>query len=276
MNNKYLYLISICFLILITKQKAHSQDRVFARTYQSNVLTKGNIDIEIWNTYSFGREDFYAKQKQRLEFEIGVTDRLQTAFYLNNSTNTSLQKDSISGNIKTSSSSVSFSNEWKYKISDPVANAIGFAAYGELTLHTHEIELEAKLIFDKRLAENLFAINLVAEAEFEAEFEKEDKKAEFENEKNKFEIDAAYMHLNGKGLGLGLELQNRNAFVDGDWIYSALYAGPTLSFHSAKNWWLILNAMPQLTNLKKYKTTESLELKSNEKYDLRLLFAITL
>ncbi|HNQ13259.1 MAG TPA: hypothetical protein PKM16_08655, partial [Bacteroidia bacterium] len=171
---------------------------------------------------------------------------------------------------------ISFSNEWKYKFSDPIANGIGFAAYAEITAYTHEFEFETKLIFDKRINQHLYAMNLVGEFEFEAEYEQDEKKTELENEKNKFEIDAAYMFVNGKGFGAGLELQNRNAFEEGEWKYSALYAGPTLSFHSAKNWWLVVNFMPQISNLKKYKTKENLELSSNEKYDLRFLFAITL
>ncbi|HNQ13329.1 MAG TPA: hypothetical protein PKM16_09005, partial [Bacteroidia bacterium] len=106
----YKYLKNFLFLVtlLLVTNTLSAQDRVFARTYQSNVLNKGNIDIEIWNTFSFGRANYYTKQKQRLEFEVGITDRLQTAFYLNNSTSTTEYKDSLSGGVKTSSAAISF------------------------------------------------------------------------------------------------------------------------------------------------------------------------
>lgn len=264
----------IAFILFSTIFSTSAQDRVFARTYQSNVLNKGNVDIEIWSTYSIGRLDHFSKLKKRLEFEVGITDRLQTAFYLNMEQSTFLSKSEFGNSIITSPAEISFSNEWKYKFSDPVANIIGVALYGELTLGSKEIELEAKIILDKCINNHLFALNVVAESEFEYEYESNEKKTELENEKNKLEFDVAYMLLS-KGFGAGIELQNRNKFTEGEWIYSALYAGPTISFHSSTRWWLILNLMPQLTNLKKTGSGSNLELSSNEKFDMRLLFALT-
>jgi len=45
---------------------------------------------------------------------------------------------------------ISFSNEWKYKFSDPVADKIGFTGYAEVTVATDELELEFKAILDKK------------------------------------------------------------------------------------------------------------------------------
>lgn len=274
MHKKHIFNTLVIGFISLTTI-AEAQDRVFARTYQSNVLNKGNMDIEVWNTYSFGRDAHYTKLKQRIEFEIGVTDKLQTALYLNSTQTSSVQFNDFGAGISTSENEISFSSEWKYKLSDPVANKMGFALYGELTASTAELELEAKLIFDKKINNHLFALNIVGESEFEFEYEYEESKTEIENEVNKLEIDFGYMFLTQKKTGWGIELQNRNAFAEGEWAYSALYAGPTFSYHAAKNWWLIFNAMPQLTNLKKTNTDESLELTSNEKVDCRLLVALT-
>ncbi len=261
----------LVLLALFIFSAATAQDRNFARTYQSNVLNKGNFDLEVWSTYSFGRDDFYSKLVQRFEFEFGVTDRLQTAFYLNYGQVSYFDPEG-DGSVKTGTTGISFSNEWKYKISDPVANRLGSAIYGEYTVSTSEIELEAKIILDKRIGDELFAMNIVGEAEFEPEYESEKQETEYENEENKLNIELAYMHLSKKGFGLGVEVENRNAFEKGEWEYSALYAGPTFSYHAAKSWWLILNVMPQITDLKS-SSGESLELHHNEKYDIRLLFA---
>ena len=265
---KSLFLALVFVFALIHHTK--SQDRVFARTYQSNVLNKGNFDLEVWSTYQYGRDQFYSKLKQRIEFEFGVTDRVQTAFYLNYGQVSSFDKKAKG--IKTTSTGISFSNEWKYKMSDPVANRLGFAMYGEFTVSSSEIELEGKLIFDKKIGNEIFALNLVGEAEFEPEADVENGKTKFENEKNKFNIELGWMHLTNKGLGIGIEMENRNAFANSSWKYSALYAGPTVSYHAAKSWWLIFNIMPQITNLHS-RDGENLELTSNEKYDMRLLFA---
>ncbi len=270
---KLTYPISIIALLLLMFKATQAQDRVFARTYQSNVLNKGNFDLEVWSTYSFGREDFFSKLKQRVEFEFGVSNRTQTAFYLNFEQQSFVKKYESNSEIVTASPAFSFSNEWKFKVSDPVADRIGFALYGEFTLSTSEIELEGKLIFDKKINNHLFAANITGEAELEHEFESEENKTSLENEKNKLQLDLAYMHLFEKGWGLGIEMQNRNGFAKGEWKYSALYTGPTLSWHSAKSWWLILNVMPQITNLKAESGKGNLELSSNEKFDVRLLFA---
>src|SRR5204863_9653339 len=76
------FTISFLFVILFTGP-AFAQDRNFARTYQSITLPKGNKDIEVWNTFRSGRNNFYRRIDQRIEFEVGLTDKLQTAFYLN-------------------------------------------------------------------------------------------------------------------------------------------------------------------------------------------------
>ena len=152
--------------ILITSivfTKHFSQDRSFVRTYQSIVLPKGEKEIEVWSTLRYGKDDFYRRLDNRFEFEIGLSNKLQTAFYINTSQNTFRAGDEI----VTQPTSVSFSNEWKYKISDPVANAIGSGLYGEYKIGSDELELELKLILDKKINKNLFAFNAVGEFEFE-------------------------------------------------------------------------------------------------------------
>src|SRR5690242_16308368 len=76
------FTISFLLVILFTGS-VFSQDRNFARTYQSITLAKGIKDLEVWNTLRTGRDDFYRRLDQRIEFEVGLTDKLQTALYLN-------------------------------------------------------------------------------------------------------------------------------------------------------------------------------------------------
>ena len=74
---KVLAIVSVLLIGFIAK----AQDRYFARTYTSNVLPKGAIDLEFWHTSRFGHKNqFYHAQDQRMEFEFGLGKNLQTAF----------------------------------------------------------------------------------------------------------------------------------------------------------------------------------------------------
>src|SRR5262245_37079716 len=98
---------------------ASANDRRFTYTYESAVLPAEARELEVWTTARLGRNDYYSRFDQRLEFEVGLTNRLQTSLYLNYS---GVTADSMG----VRSSSFEFqgvSSEWKYKISDPVADA---------------------------------------------------------------------------------------------------------------------------------------------------------
>lgn len=263
--------------LIFSCSTALSQDRNFARTYQSITLPKGLKDIEVWNTYRTGRDYYFRRIDQRVEFEVGLTDKLQTALYLNASHiaayNTVITGNSVVGEIK-SESEFSLSSEWKWRLSSADANAVGFALYGEITLAPKETELEGKIILDKRAEKNIFALNLVGELEMEAEVENGE--AEMETEAFIFETDLAYMYMLKNNFGLGLELRNHNEIADSEWESSALFGGPTLFFSGSK-YFLILNILPQLVNLKKPEgVSDSLDLLGHEKAEVRLLLGFGL
>src|SRR5262245_49356872 len=62
---------------------ARANERHFTYTYESAVLPKGAKEMEVWSTFRTGRNNFYSRMDHRLEYEVGLTDRLQTSFYLN-------------------------------------------------------------------------------------------------------------------------------------------------------------------------------------------------
>src|ERR1700694_3079125 len=116
------------FFFMIVSGYCFSQDRYFARTYNSTVLPKGNIDLEFWHTSRLGHKgEYFHAQDQRLELEFGLGKKVQTAFYFNRFQNTSI--DSLGKN--TTTTEIGFSNEWKWKMSDPIENRVGSALYGE-------------------------------------------------------------------------------------------------------------------------------------------------
>lgn len=142
----------------------NAQDRVFTYTYQSGVLNKGQKEIEVWSTLLNSRENFYRGLNHRMEFEVGLGGKLQTSFYLNYGYSEVVVDENGIQSLK-SDAEYSFSNEWKLKFSDPVADRIGSALYFEYTLATTENELEGKIILDKQTGNFVNAFNLVGEYE---------------------------------------------------------------------------------------------------------------
>ncbi|MBI4946722.1 MAG: hypothetical protein HY840_10005 [Bacteroidetes bacterium] len=260
---KSLNISLLLVLIILSVRVSIAQDRQFARTYQSTVQAKGGFDIEFWNTMRTGRDYFYNRLDQRLEFEYGVTDKFQSAFYLNASHSAMGSKDtSFTGIMK--ESEFSFSNELKWQVLNPNVNRIGLGLYAEYTIGSSGGELEGKLILDKRNEKNIFAYN--ASGEYELNWDVRKGKTEVEKEFT-FENNLGFIHLFKPTFGLGIEASNQNVFIDGKLQYAVVYAGPTL-YLSSGNHYVMLNIFPQLTNLAG--VDKPLELNDREKIQIRL------
>jgi hypothetical protein len=216
---------------------------------------------------------------QRLEFEIGLTDKLQTSFYLNSEHKAfGAHLDTLGGIPDTTVNGIfnesrfSVSSEWKLKLSDPVANRIGSALYAEFTFGTNEIEIESKLILDKKTEKNVLAFNIVGE--YEMGFDVKKGKTEIEKEMQA-EFSLAYMRMFKPHFGIGLEAREQNVFVDGKKEHSALFGGPTLSY-LGDSFFIILNASPQWASLLVNENNpEKLDLNEYEKMQLRLLIGFS-
>jgi hypothetical protein len=243
----------------------YANERKFGYTYQSGVLGKGNKELEIWTTARIGKDiAYFARTDYRMEFEWGISGKLQTAFYLNYM---NIRQDNGNG-LQTLFDFKGFSSEWKYQVSSPEKNAVGFALYGELGLNTDEAELEAKLIFDKKVKKNTFALNLVFENEVELSSHESESEIVLEG-------DFGWSYNITNSFSAGIEIRNHNAIVEGEWEHSALFAGPVVSF-SQPSWWLTLTVLPQVAALKGKTGTSNLVLDELEKIESRLLFSFRL
>ena len=160
----------LIFGLLLSTLTNSAQDRLFTYTYQSTVLNKGQKELEIWNTLKTGREDYYSRLDHRTEFEIGLGGKLQTAFYLNLTSKTATIDENSTKFLETENE-ISFSNEWKLKLLDPVVNPLGLAIYGEYSIGSNEYELEGKLILDKKIGNLAIAANATYELEVEPKIE---------------------------------------------------------------------------------------------------------
>ena len=250
-----------------------AQDRFFARTYTSNVLPKGAIDLEFWHTSRIGHANqFFHAQDQRMEVEFGLGKNWQTAFYFNRFQ----QRYSVSADGTITSSEIGFSNEWKVKLSDPTANKLGLALYGEWGIKGgDELELETKLILDKVINKQLFAFNAVYE--YEKGFEWKDGKIKSDGFEMPVELVLAYMYNLKKNLGFGFELRNYNGIAKGKgWEYSIFSGGPTINFRGNR-WFVIANFLPQWGNIHKTQYAPSSKvLDDKERAEARILVGVSL
>jgi hypothetical protein len=261
---------TIIIVLLILPMLAAGQDRLFPYTYQSTVLNRGQREIEVWNTLRAGRKNYYSRLDHRTEFETGIGNRLQTAFYLNLSSITAFE-DGPTGQVKGTENEISFSNEFKLKLLDPVADPLGIALYAEYGIGSSEYETEGKLIVDKKSGNFTFAGNAVYETEMkpvpgnaETNWEKE----------HKAELYLAGAWTPKPGLAFTLEGAWRNVIENGETEHSSLFAGPGVSF-SMDRFWLNLGFLPQIASLKS-SLVDPLDLDEFEKFQVRLLFSYEL
>ena len=264
---KNLSKVLILFILLSLPVITLAQDRLFTYTYQSTVLNKGQRELEIWNTFSTGRVDYYSRLDNRTEFEVGLGNKMQTSFYLNLTTITQTN-EAIGVKSTTTEHEISFSNEWKLKLMDPVANPIGLALYTEYSIGSNEYEIEGKLILDKKIDNLTIAANTVYEAEFAPVYK--NNKLEWEKE-NKIEYYLALGYSLNPKLHISMENAFRNVYVDNKLEHSALFAGFGFSYIQ-DNFWLNLTVLPQIKSFKG-EGNNTLNLNEYEKIEFRLLFS---
>lgn len=256
----------LAVLLAFSCSRSYGHGRRFAFTHQAIVLPGSVTELEIWNTYRFSRDYFYRRLDTRVEFEYGFNGRLMTAFYLNHE-----MKTYDGGGSKISESAVGLSNEWKYKFSDPAADAFGFAVYVEGTLGLDEAEVEGKLIFDKQEGPALFACNLVIEHEWEIEIENGFSEIHRELKPG---VDAAFAWFASPAFSVGAEARYMNVVENGLLTHSAIFIGPSVSY-VAEHFWVTLTFLPQLASLTNA-VPGKLDLQEFERFQTRLLFSVEL
>jgi hypothetical protein len=249
---------------------ARANERHFTYNYETGVLNPGDFEIEPQSTLRFGREDYYSRWENRFEFEFGVVENLQAALYWNFQ---SVAQDVIvEGEPDERVSESKFetiSLEFKYKLSDPVADSLGTALYFESSLGPTQSELEAKFLFDKRVGAWLVGGNVIGELEWEFE-----EAGETEEEVGAaLTLGAGYFFCDD--FMLGLEMRNKNEIEDGELESSTLSAGPVLAT-SRGNWWLAWTVLPQVLAFKGASDDDFRDLSHAEAFETRVILGLEL
>ncbi len=260
-------------MTLLSSNAALSNERRFTYVYETSVLPPGAREIEIWNTDRRGRSYFYRRLDQRIEYEFGVTNNVMSAFILNYTSKAYDSNGGAHNGTKTSSYSMSISNEWKYKLFDRVADPIGLGLYVEGTIAPDEAEIEGKILLDKEIGHFLFATNLVGEQEWENDVDNGKTMTESEF---KTEINLGIAYFLSHNFSLGVEAVQQNVAVGGVIEHSSFFAGPVISY-SSQTWWVTLTSLPQIKSFKGGTTlNKQLDLDEFEKIQTRLLFSFQL
>lgn len=264
--------ITLALIVFLVGSTLHAQDRMFTYAYQSNVEQKGEAEIEVWSTLHEGRPNYYFGLDHRLEYEMGLGGHLQTSVYLNYGY--SKEVDELNGTQRlVSNTDYSFSNEWKYQLTNPITKSVGSALYFEYTLSPSESDLEGKIIIDKKNKKTIQAFNLVGEYEFYKNFDNIGKTIDIRSKSEfRVELNYGFAYLINKDLAVGLEVFNQNQISKSSgWESSVLYSGPSISYQST-DFSINFTLMPQITDLKKW----SLELQEHEKLQARLMLSYDL
>lgn len=267
MNKRFLLVLALSSTFA---SEVGATDRSFTYTYETPVAAPGHAEIEPWVTYRTGRDEHYNRYDLRVEYEGGVVQGLQTALYMNFSSTSEDTFDEVTGErFRTQSFDFSgVSNEWKYQLTDPVADPIGTAVYLEGTFEPQATELEAKFLLDKRSGPFLLAMNFVGEYEWEYPSSEETERT------LELEVDFAAGVEATKALVVGAEI-NVPAKLPEEGTSSAIVnIGPAIGAHFDR-WWLATTFLMQVAALK-HPTSGNLNLEEYERFQVRTVWGFHL
>lgn len=268
----YSFLVFLILFSLSFNSYSRADERPFPYTYTSDVLKKNTRDFEVHTNFRLGRENFYSRIENRFEYEVGVTDKFQAALYLNFQNVTS--ENTLNNTYNTEFEFKGISTEFIYQLSNKYTNSFGFAPYMELTLNTREVELETKLIFDKKIGRS-FTLALNMNAEYEWAYNPLPEKTEKELALDVF-LGGSYQAT--QNFSFGFEAKNHNPIPEGKGLeYSSLFFGPNVSYRG-ENWFATLTWMHQLPALKKSEgmPNSNIVLDGQERNNVKLLFSFAL
>lgn len=221
-------------LILTANSEAGS--RRFTYSYETTTMAKGAMELESWVTWKTNQADDpdFERFDIRHEFEYGVTDRLQLAFYFADwryEENADEAGDAEFHDVAI---------EAIYNLTDPNTTPFGSALYGEIKGSDDFIELEAKLLLQKNIGRWMFVYNIGGAIEWEDEYT-EDVAELMQSAGASYQINPSW--------SVGAEFLHEIEVPDVEEISdSAVYFGPNVGWRNER-FSLALTGLWQLTSL---------------------------
>lgn len=161
--------VSLC-AVAAAAAPALANPRSLPFTYTTDTLPEGKVEIEQYVdatplravASSTGSRQWYLPTAFQTEIEIGLADRLELGLYLTfvpDAGEAYLNKATFPGTGN------GLKQRLRYIFADPGAWPIDVGVYGELVENEREIELEAKVLLQKRFDRLRIAANVSAEYE---------------------------------------------------------------------------------------------------------------
>ncbi|MEW6746024.1 MAG: hypothetical protein AB1486_25065 [Planctomycetota bacterium] len=222
----------------VASANARADQRNFVFTYEATTMPPGQFEYEQWATWKTHKEvdSAFDRLEFRHEIEAGLTDDFQLAIYF---ADWRYQdgRSVVDDGAEVRDSAI----EAIYALSDPNADLLGVALYGELKVGDELLATEGKLILQKNFGELITAYNLVVEAEWEGEH--------YEEDNGKFEQTFGASLPLSRRLRAGIEMLHEIEREDwAEWADHVVYAGPNLSYGGG-DWWITLSPLFQLTDV---------------------------
>jgi hypothetical protein len=244
-----------------------ADNRIFTYSYEPETEPKGDWELEqsitsrLTRNRAVGQEN-YQQWQFRTEVEHGVTDRYTVGLYVND--NYEHFYDPTTKKTTDVNRWAGFSLENRYQVLDPVENPVGLTLYLEPTYDGQNAELEQKIILGQRHGEWKWTVNLSHATEWTGDVN---------NYEGELELSAGLARNLTEHWTLGLEVRDHNELpMYQQWENSAVYLGPTLSYHRQK-WWAAFSVLPQIYGWNQGNPDQNpqLELEGHERLNLRLL-----
>ena len=226
--------------LLVLAGTLSADPRPFTFSNDTYPMGKGDWEFEqhvTWRHHTdedpgFNRIDF------REEFEFGIADNFDLAFYLPTWRYEDTDEDD----------GVTFQSvdvEGIVYFTNPVEDPVGLGLYNEVKIGDEFLGFETKLLVQKDIGNWVLLYNLVLETEIEGVFNNADEENEVEGElKHTFGVSYALTD----GILVGAEAIVESVYEDwSDYEGTHVYAGPNISLQNLGNFWVTITPTFLLT-----------------------------
>jgi hypothetical protein len=215
---------------------AEAGSRRFTYSYETTTMPKGAMELESWVTWKTDKasDPDFERFDIRNEFEYGLTDRLQLAFYFADLR----YEESATESGKTEFYDVAL--EVIYNLTDPNTTPFGSAIYGEIKGSDDFIELEGRFLLQKNIGRWMMVYNIGGEIEWENDYQ---------NDEAELMQSAGIVYQINPSWSVGGEVLHEIAVPDVESIGdSAVYLGPNVSWRYQR-FSVALTGLWQVTSL---------------------------
>jgi hypothetical protein len=232
---------AILAVALAAAAPAAANPRALPFTYTSDTLPPGGVEIEQYvdvvslraiSPTTSGPITYLASGFQT-EIEIGLLERLELGLYF---TFVPDHGEALASQAQFPGLGTGLKQRVRYYFADPAAWPIDVGVYGELVENEREIEVEAKLLLQKRFGKLRVAANL--SGEYEWYFDKQREWVLNPSAGVTFEVTPKF-HVGLETWLRGEYPQNPKPAVRTFGLGPQVYAGPALMGDFGKLWWAV-------------------------------------